>query len=255
MTAYALGMRIKFEEEKRSYVIRACSKRYLVCTKPFNARSTTIYTVVDLEQQIRGTEGVLGPGWETDEDCAESLERLMSGETQVSRRNRIDLKIERVMPARRGEAPLRRIICVGYNISCFAEKKTESGYEPLDFKPFDWRNGDMYSFFAGVKSRSTLPPLTGPRGLPEDVSPQVAQEREDDAPILRCFFDSWLSLAELTGFDYEQTFEDSHDADGRPCELGEGEIITYRTALGEPYFRDLQQLQQLGADRIVFWFS
>lgn len=90
-----LGDKIKFSEEKQKYTVRAISGRYAVCTKPFNVRKTVLYTVVDFEQKIRGTENlVFGLGAETDEQCKEMLNRLDSGETEVSYRNRIKLKID-----------------------------------------------------------------------------------------------------------------------------------------------------------------
>lgn len=90
----AVCNRIKFAEEKRPYTIQAMGKRYLVCTKPFNPKRTVLYTVVDLDEQIRGTENlVFGLGAETKEQCEEMLRRLESGETEVSHRNRIPLRI------------------------------------------------------------------------------------------------------------------------------------------------------------------
>ena len=89
-----VGDKIKFAEEKRPYRIKALGKRHAVCTKPFNPKKTVLYTIVDFEEQIRGTENlVFGFGAETDEQCNDMLQRLESGETEVSHRNRIDLNI------------------------------------------------------------------------------------------------------------------------------------------------------------------
>lgn len=120
-----VGSRIYFEEEKRPYRVRARSGRYLVCTKPHNPKKTVLYTVVDLVEQVRGTENlVFGFGAETDEECREMVDRLEGrGEsdseedlaylrtiipdikpappckTEVSHRNRIPLRISRLTPA------------------------------------------------------------------------------------------------------------------------------------------------------------
>jgi hypothetical protein len=104
---FIVGNKIKFAEEKQAYTIMAAGSRYLVCTKPFNPRKTVLYTVVDLEQGIRGTENlILGAGAETKEDCGEMLARLegrapsevgLFESTEVSYRNRIALKIEKVI--------------------------------------------------------------------------------------------------------------------------------------------------------------
>ena len=89
---YVVGGRISFAEEKNAYTIQACNSRFLICTKPFNLQHTVLYSIVDLEQKIRGTENLIfGMGVETREQCEEMLERLTSGKTEVSYRNRIKL--------------------------------------------------------------------------------------------------------------------------------------------------------------------
>ena len=63
MMKFNKGQKIWFAEEKRPYTIRACNERYLICTKPFNLQPKTVmYTIVDLEEEIRGTDGYsIGP--------------------------------------------------------------------------------------------------------------------------------------------------------------------------------------------------
>jgi hypothetical protein len=107
-----VGDRIWFDEEVRPYTIQARSLRFLVCTKPFAARHTVIYTVVDLLTLVRGTENlVFGFGAETREKCEEMLARLEGTafgdgyRTEVSHRNRIALKI-----CRSGAGVLRPIV-------------------------------------------------------------------------------------------------------------------------------------------------
>ena len=88
------GDKIQFAEEKKPYVIRAFRKRYAVCTKPFNLRNTVLYTIVDFDERIRGAENlVFSLGAETDDDCEEMLNRIESGETEISHRNRVVLNI------------------------------------------------------------------------------------------------------------------------------------------------------------------
>lgn len=99
--------RVRFEEEKQAYTIQARGYRYLVLTKPFNARRTVLYTVVDLQEEVRGTENLIfGGGAETREQCQEMLMRLegradwhYGGATEVSHRNRIPLKVRCVLAA------------------------------------------------------------------------------------------------------------------------------------------------------------
>lgn len=92
---YIKGDKIKFKEEKQRYTVRAASDRYLVVNKPFNPRRTVLYTIVDLVENIRGPENLIfGRGAETEEQCEEMLERILSGETEISQRRQIDLIIE-----------------------------------------------------------------------------------------------------------------------------------------------------------------
>ena len=95
----AVGQKVKFASERRRYTVQAASRRYAVCTKPFAARHTVLYTVIDLQKQVRGTENLIfGAGAETREQCLEMLVRLAAGETEISRRNRVPLDIESVDP-------------------------------------------------------------------------------------------------------------------------------------------------------------
>ena len=88
------GQKVRFKGERNRYTVRACNERFAVCTKPFAPKHTVIYSVIDFTQQIRGTENlVFGMGAETDQQCAEMLERLTSGDSEVSHRNRVRLEI------------------------------------------------------------------------------------------------------------------------------------------------------------------
>jgi len=90
-----VGTKIKFLEEKQRYTVQALSDRYAVCTKPFNCRKTVLYTIIDFQKDIRGTEDlVFCAGFETKKQCQEALERLTKGESEVSYRNRIPLVVE-----------------------------------------------------------------------------------------------------------------------------------------------------------------
>lgn len=91
---FNVGDKLLFAEEKQAYTVQAMSKRFLVCTKPFNPRRTVLYTVVDLEQGVRGTENLIFcMGAETREQCEEMLARLDSGESAISYRNRVPLTL------------------------------------------------------------------------------------------------------------------------------------------------------------------
>jgi len=90
-----VGSKIKFKEEKQRYTVQASNDLFAVCTKPFNAQKTVLYTVIGWEENVRGTENLIfGMGAETRKQCEEMLERLTTGETEISHRNRTELKIE-----------------------------------------------------------------------------------------------------------------------------------------------------------------
>jgi hypothetical protein len=93
----AIGDKVWFRGERRPYTVKACDERFIICTKPFNLKNTVIYTIVDLQKGIRGTEDLIFcMGFETDEQCAEALKRLQSGESEISHRNRVELWIYKI---------------------------------------------------------------------------------------------------------------------------------------------------------------
>jgi len=90
-----VNSKIKFVGEKQRYTIQAINDDFAICTKPFNLKKTTIYTVVDFKRNIRGTENLIFPrGAETKEQCEAMLTRLVNKETDISHRNNIPLQIE-----------------------------------------------------------------------------------------------------------------------------------------------------------------
>jgi hypothetical protein len=95
---YKLGYKIKFKEEKQRYSITAFDGRYLVCVKPFNLRKTYLYTIVDLKEKIRGTDGLLCSlyDYRNRKHAKEYLKGLKHGLYKISSRNRIPLNIENV---------------------------------------------------------------------------------------------------------------------------------------------------------------
>lgn len=111
---YKVGDKIYFAEEKRPYTIRACDDRFLICTKPFNLIPKTVeYTIVDLVEEVRGTDGyAIGPyDYYEDEDCEAYLKDLQESRkyededgvihciehAHISYRNRIPLNIVKVV--------------------------------------------------------------------------------------------------------------------------------------------------------------
>ena len=93
------GDRIKFAEERQSYKVCAADERYAVCIKPFNARKTTLYTIIDFERGERGPDDrIFSRRYETDDDAARALGELQSGDIAVSHRRSVKTNIEKVIP-------------------------------------------------------------------------------------------------------------------------------------------------------------
>lgn len=94
-----VGSRVWFEEERLPYTVKGITsdRRWVVCTKPFAAQRTVLYTIIDFDGQVRGVDDrVLGYGYETDEDCAMSLALFEEGVAAHSRRRPpIPLKIRK----------------------------------------------------------------------------------------------------------------------------------------------------------------
>jgi hypothetical protein len=92
-----VGSKIKFKREKQKYTVQASNVAFAICNKPMNAKKTKLYTIIDWNENIRGTENLIfGMGAETREQCEEMLERLTQGETDISSRNFIELDIEKL---------------------------------------------------------------------------------------------------------------------------------------------------------------
>jgi len=98
MNKVEVGQTIKFYGEKQKYTVQASNRFYSICTKPFNARKTVIYTAIDWYNQIRGTENMIfGFGAETKKQCEEMLDRLTNADSDISSRNWCVLDIEKVL--------------------------------------------------------------------------------------------------------------------------------------------------------------
>lgn len=102
LRAAMVNDRVKFAGERNAYTIQARSERFIVCTKPFPLRRTVIYTIVDLQELVRGPENLtFGAGAETPAHCERMVDRLEGRgrdfPTEVSRRNRVPLVVDRVI--------------------------------------------------------------------------------------------------------------------------------------------------------------
>lgn len=149
---------------------------------------------------------------------------------------------------------------MGCDIHCYAEKKTRCGYKVVLKNAFDYRDYGLFGFLADVRNYSNIPPISIPRGLPQDVSLEV----KSYTCLNFGHSYSWLSVKELADYDYDFTIEDRRCTvevepgflnGGVTCDKGEGVFMTVRAFLGPHYFKKLNEIIESGADRIVFWFD
>lgn len=161
---------------------------------------------------------------------------------------------------------------MGCDIGAYAERRAGGAWKAIPrLRPFDRRDYGMFGFLADVRNYSGVPPISGPRGLPKDASRALRRlhrcwdpEIGEDADSASRHSTSWLSLHELTNFDYDQDVEDrrvnGQKLDGiwygaSTCAPGKGRMTTYRALLGNAFFEDLRMLRAADAERIIFWFS
>jgi len=93
-----VGDKIKFIPEKQKYTIKAKSDRYLICTKPFNLKKTVLYTIIDLQRFVRGTNNMIFNPYdysvqEDIDECLVDLDYHNRG-VEVTYRNCVKLDVE-----------------------------------------------------------------------------------------------------------------------------------------------------------------
>ncbi len=89
-----MGEKITMDGEKAPYKIMARDDRYVILCRPFNLKRTYTYSIVDLEEKVRGPcNYVFGPlvDFNTEDGAKENLAMLRSGKQEVSRRRSKDL--------------------------------------------------------------------------------------------------------------------------------------------------------------------
>lgn len=117
--------------------------------------------------------------------------------------------------------------------------------DPHEFYNED-RNYDLFSVLSNTRNDQNLNFISLPRGLPEDISPElneVAFENKND------FYDhSWLLLKELIAFNWDQTYYCNQFMEYRnikeTCSGFINETIPKLLNIGEP--EDV---------RVIFWFG
>jgi hypothetical protein len=127
------------------------------------------------------------------------------------------------------------------------------GHEMWD-RLFYWRHYGLFGFLADVRNYAKVPTIGPPRGFPDDASAELNAMWQEEGAWTETHSASWLTLAELQAFDYDEVFIDEDVASERE----EDALRTVREFLPDIYFRDLEILSGLGKPedvRVVFWFD
>lgn len=82
--------KIKMEGERQRYTVQALDKRFMIITKPFNARKTYLYSIVDLERKVRGRDNLVFGfihDYNTKLGSKEAIKWLNNGKMEISYRH------------------------------------------------------------------------------------------------------------------------------------------------------------------------
>lgn len=151
---------------------------------------------------------------------------------------------------------------MGCDIHSFAEKKEGGSWVSLDVEAFHRRSYGYFGWLAGVRNYSEMSPIASLRGVPDDASKAVTDQHSNMCGDAHS--ESWISLPELLGVDYEQIVEDRRCTvqtgerswnGAATCAPGLGDKVVLREFLGSSFFEALDRLKQAGAERVIFWFD
>lgn len=79
MVELRIGGKLKMDGEKQRYTVQGMRGRYIIATKPFNARKTYLYTLIDMDEKIRGPINAIFGIWDavnTPEGAARLLAQM-----------------------------------------------------------------------------------------------------------------------------------------------------------------------------------
>jgi hypothetical protein len=132
---------------------------------------------------------------------------------------------------------------------------------------FDCCGSYFHELFIAIEREHSAPSFF--KGLPKDVSEEIASSHNIWFEDIEMGYDaSYLSLNDLIAFDYNQTIEEKsgwEEISGVHCTKSWSRVLktyhdtehTFRNALGEKFFIDLDFLKTIGKPdevRIVYWF-
>jgi hypothetical protein len=151
---------------------------------------------------------------------------------------------------------------MGVSVIAYTEKRAADGWVLIEPEVMSWHSATYSAFLAGFRNYSAIPPISKPRGFPADASREVRAEFGVEGTY--AVAPSWLSIEELSTFDYDREIEDRRVSCRTPqgwidgavtAEPGQGLRTTYREFLCPGFFEELARLKSIGAERVVFWFS
>lgn len=88
--------KVRLSGERQRYTVMARNDRFVILTKPFNARRTYLYTIADLNREVRGPcDLIFGLPCDVDtpEGAVEALAMIERGEMGVSTRRAVELSL------------------------------------------------------------------------------------------------------------------------------------------------------------------
>jgi hypothetical protein len=94
------GQKVRFDKEKYYYQVREVRHPFVICTQKLFGEN--YYTILDIENNIRGSGTNWGFGYITDADIAKSMLALHGEDPEeyvleISRRNRVPIVITDVL--------------------------------------------------------------------------------------------------------------------------------------------------------------
>lgn len=92
-----IGDKLKFQEDIKTYTIKAIGYPYVICTTPFNLQKTVYYTILDFKKRIRNRHNLIFNPYDfkDQKDIDECLKDLLekNHSIEISHRGQLDLNI------------------------------------------------------------------------------------------------------------------------------------------------------------------
>lgn len=131
---------------------------------------------------------------------------------------------------------------------CFVELYKEGKWHYLRNEYLFCENAYIYApLFLNVRNYMAMPYISKPRGLPNDITPEILAEVNS---LIEPHGLSWLGCVDLNNFNYNLLLINSSMTTPEPNYnyrlLTQPTNIKLRYLLGEVYFKQLNKLNELG---------